>query len=233
MGTPGDDFICGGGGNDMIDGGGGNDHIYGGPGNDAIFGGAGNDWLEGGAGNDQIHGGPGNDQIFGDAGPAFENNPVPAGQAGNDIIWGDLGGDNIDGRPGNDINWAGGVGTLNVGAGDTVHGGPGNDVLLGDFRHPSGSDSFFGDDGDDVIWPNPVRLNPNGNTAWAGSGNDLIITANGLSDGVSLDEPDGIGVPINSACKITVPLPNDKHGKAASSCTIPGVGNRDLDVTVV
>jgi hypothetical protein len=170
LGTTGDDTIGGTPGDDYICGGDGADHIYGGGGNDVIWGGPGDDWLEGGAGSDRIHGGAGDDQIFADAGPAFENAPVPTALAGDDIIFGDTGADSIEGGPGSDIILAGGVGSADIGAGDHVHGGPGNDVLLSDFRHPSGSDSFFGDEGDDIVWPNPIRLNPLGNTAWGGTG---------------------------------------------------------------
>ena len=64
VGTPGNDYLPGGGFDDVIYGMGGNDTLLGGAGDDRIYGGDGNDIITGGPGADQLYGGPGSDTIY-------------------------------------------------------------------------------------------------------------------------------------------------------------------------
>ena len=206
VGTPGDDVICGGPGADRIEGRGGNDRIYGGPGDDQITSGAGNDWIQGGGGNDLILARGGDDVIYGDAGPAYQEEPDAAKLTGADVIYAGTGADVVYAGPGNDIVYAGGVGEGKRVLSDSVYGDAGNDVIMSDIRHSTYSDQFFGGSGDDLIMPNPLRLSPLGNVVWGGKGNDTIITVNVLQDGVNMDEPKGVQVPVGkTGCTVTIP----------------------------
>ena len=123
-----------------------------------------------------------------------------------------------------------------------THGGPGNDVILSDFRHPTLAEYFYGDEGSDLLWPNPLRLNPLGNVVFGGGGRDAIILLNGLRDSATMgDLADSVKIPIGKFCSVSVPLPEPlaTGGKGKLSCTlpidvrIPGIlEGLDLDVGV-
>jgi Ca2+-binding RTX toxin-like protein len=225
VGTPGNDVICAGSGNDTIIGKGGADQIYGGPGNDGITTGAGADTIFGGSGADLIDAGAGDDLIFGDNPTTLLRDPTDNGADGADVIYGGLGSESIDGGGGNDIIFTGGVGGPKPAIGtNIVHGGPGNDVIMSDFRYPGGFEYFYGDAGSDLLWPNPLRLNPLGNVAVGGTGNDVIILLNFAMDGAHMgDLSTSVTFPLGGLCGITVPLPGDpKPGDTGKlSCKLP------------
>ncbi|WP_250029511.1 calcium-binding protein [Paractinoplanes maris] len=224
-GTAGPDIICAGAGDDHIEGLGGNDRVYGGPGNDTIITLAGRDTVNAGSGSDLVNAGAGDDLIFGDNPVTSLRDRTDTGADGNDRIQGGLGSESIEGGGGNDLILTGGVGGPNAALGtNIVHGGPGNDVILSDFRFPGGFEWFYGDAGSDVLWPNPVRLNPLGNLAVGGAGKDIILLANLQPDGAHLgDIATSVTVPVSGACGFTVPLPDDpKPGDTGKfSCKLP------------
>lgn len=224
-GTPGDDVICAGAGNDTVQGNGGTDRIYGGPGNDRITTGAGNDMVNAGSGADTVVTAAGNDLIFGDNPATSLRDRTDNGADGPDLLLGGLGSDSVDGGGGNDLIYTGGVGGPNPAVGNNIaHGGPGNDVILSDWRYPGGFEYFYGDDGSDLLWPNPLRLNPLGNVAVGGRGNDLIVLMNLAMDGAHMgDLSTSIKIPVGKLCSVDVPLPVEPEpgdtGKL--SCSLP------------
>lgn len=156
--------------------------------------------------------------ILGTEGP-----DVVHGTPGNDLILGGLGSDPIEAGGGNDIVFTGGDGSSHPSTSIT-RGGPGNDIILSDFRHPSFAEYFYGDQGSDLLWPNPLRLNPLGNVAIGGSGNNAIILLDGLPDSATMgDLPDSVKIPLGENCSVSVPLPQplSAGGKGKLSCTVP------------
>ncbi|MBU2667886.1 hypothetical protein KOI35_30680 [Actinoplanes bogorensis] len=224
VGTPGNDVICAGAGNDTIEGNGGDDKIYGGPGNDTITTLGGRDTVFGGSGSDTIVTGAGNDLVYGDNPTTGLRDRTDTGADGPDVINGGVGGDSIDGGGGNDVINSGGIGSKSIASANIVHGGAGNDVIISDFRFPGGFEWFYGDAGSDLLYPNPIRLNPLGNLAIGGGGNDVIVLLNGLPDGAHQgDVGTSVKFPLGKLCSVTVPLPDDPapgdHGKL--SCKLP------------
>jgi Ca2+-binding RTX toxin-like protein len=223
-GTPGDDVICAGAGDDVIDGKGGSDTIYAGAGGDTITTGDENDYIYAGSGSDRVFANGGTDLVYGDntVGKATSD-PYDTGADGNDIIMGGLGSDPIEAGGGNDVIFTGGDGSGGGGVSFT-HGGPGNDIIMSDFRFPTLAEYFFGDEGSDLLWPNPVRLNPLGNVAFGGAGNDMIILLNGLRDSAVMDDLDtSVTVPLGEFCSVSVPLPEPlgAGNKGTFGCSIP------------
>jgi Ca2+-binding RTX toxin-like protein len=226
----------------VINGLGGNDRIYAGAGNDTIATGSGNDYVFAGSGSDTVSAGAETDLIFGDnpVGKVYAD-PSDTGTDGNDVIDGGLGSDSIDGGGANDIILTGGDGSAHPSASIT-HGGPGNDVILSDFRHPTLTEYFYGDSGSDLLWPNPIRITPLGNTAIGGAGNDVIILLNGLPDGAHMgDLATSVKIPIGEFCSVSVPLPDQRtpgsNGKLSCKLPIdvriPGLVNGiDLQVSI-
>jgi len=141
--------------------------MNGGNGNDALWGRNGDDTLNGGDGNDELN-----------------------GENGNDILNGDAGNDTLNGGTGNDI--------LNGGAGnDTLNGGTGNDILNGGnsekdrylFQKGHGQDII-----NDMGRPNQTSAINDlvfqgakfADAVFTRSGNNLIISAYGSNDSVTL-----------------------------------------------
>jgi hypothetical protein len=224
-GTPGDDIICAGAGNDTVKGNGGTDRIYGGPGDDRITTGPGNDMVNAGSGADTVVTAAGNDLIFGDNPATSLRDRTDPGADGPDLILGGLGSDSVDGGGGNDLIYTGGVGGPNAATGTNIaHGGPGNDVILSDWRYPGGFEYFYGDDGSDLLWPNPLRLNPLGNVAVGGKGNDLIVLVNLAMDGAHMgDLSTSVKIPLGKLCSVDVPLPvkPEPGDTGRLSCALP------------
>jgi hypothetical protein len=224
-GTPGNDVICAGAGDDIVNGNGGTDRIYGGPGNDRITTGPGRDTLMAGSGADTVVAGAGDDLVFGDNPATLLRDKTDRGADGPDVVYGNVGSDSIEGGGGNDLIFTGGIGGPKPGLGTNVaHGGPGNDVILSDFRYPGGFEWFYGDDGSDLLWPNPLRLNPLGNLVVGGKGNDVVILMNGAKDGAHMgDLSTSVKIPLGGLCSVSVPLPADPEpgdtGKL--SCELP------------
>jgi Ca2+-binding RTX toxin-like protein len=102
-----------------------------------IIGTAAAETLVGTAGDDIITGNGGTDTI-----EAGRGNDIVTGGDDADRVYGEAGNDQIDGGGGNDV-LVGGAGN------DLVHGGDGNDSLYSTER--TGSDTLFGDAGDDYI----------------------------------------------------------------------------------
>ncbi len=225
-GTAGADVICGLGGNDTIRGRGGNDKIYGGEGKDTLTGGPGDDQIAGGGGKDTIKGNAGQDHIWGDGYLGADRQPATAGR---DVIRSGAGGDAVFGGPGNDyIDTGSATDVGNVSAGtDIGDGQAGNDVVIG--TGPVFSSQFSGGDGHDLLAPFPLRGSPVGNTASGGSGNDVIVLANGLRDSAQLTVNPQIPIP-ETPCSVVVPLaPHSTPGAAGQlQCglpwNLPGVG---------
>jgi Ca2+-binding RTX toxin-like protein len=218
-GTSGNDIICGQGGNDVIYGRGGKDRIYGGSGNDTIYGSnststvsyvtmdeirgdsgndkiyayAGKDTVFGGAGNDYINAGTGNDYIKGDF--LLERQGVN----GADRIYAGAGNDSVDAGGGNDYVKSGGNTTL-----DSVHAGSGNDIVIGTGGY---HDVFWGDSGNDFLFPTLLRKSPLGNNTSGGSGNDLAILVNGMIDTFQMGPtPQTLNLATNYGCSVSIPL---------------------------
>jgi hypothetical protein len=230
-GTAGDDVICGMGGDDLVDGRGGNDRLYGGPGDDTIYGGAGDDQIFGHDGADILHGEDGKDYVKGE-GAGSEDSPTAAG----DRIYTGAGADSAYGGPGDDyIDTGGTIGTESfpLVALDIAFGGEGNDVLLG--SAPVFGSVFYGEEGNDILAPYPVRAH--NNQAHAGPGSDVVILANMLMDGAIMGgSPD---LPLVATCTVTAPLTNQpKPGeqgqlKCGLPWALPGVGIRGtIDIAV-
>jgi hypothetical protein len=166
----------------------------------------------------------GTDLIYGDnpVGKATSD-PYDTGADGNELILGGLGSDPIEAGGGNDVIFTGGDGSARSGVSFT-HGGPGNDIIMSDFRHPTLAEYFFGDEGSDLLWPNPLRLNLLGNVAVGGAGNDVIILLNGLRDSAEMGDLDtSVTVPLGEFCSVNVPLPEPLGAgdQGSFSCTIP------------
>lgn len=223
-GTPGNDVICAGGGDDEINGGGGNDTVYAGSGDDQITTGTGGDYLYAGSGSDVVDARSGTDLIYGD-------NPVgkavsdvsDVGPDGNDLIHGGEGSDPIDGGGGNDIILTGGDGGSRPSSSFT-HGGPGNDIILSDIRYPALNEFFFGDEGSDLLVPNPIRISPLGNVAIGGGGNDVVILMNGLPDSATMGDLAGsVSAPLGKFCSVSIPLPAPLNAGDTGklSCKLP------------
>jgi hypothetical protein len=222
-GTPGNDVICAGAGNDRINGRGGNDRVYAGAGNDKVTTLGGIDYVFAGSGSDVVDAGAGSDLIYGDNPTTSLRDKTDTGADGADVLNGGLASDSIEGGGGNDLIFTGGDGTSRPSASIT-HGGPGNDVILSDFRHPALAEYMYGDAGSDLLWPNPTRLTPLGNTAIGGAGNDAIILLNGLPDGAHMgDLASSVKFPLGKLCSVSVPLPDrliaGSHGKL--TCKLP------------
>ncbi|HEX2591359.1 MAG TPA: cadherin-like domain-containing protein [Rhizomicrobium sp.] len=121
----------------------------------------GNDVTTGTGGNDRYDGGDGNDTL--------------GGGAGDDTLLGGKGDDQLDGGTGND-NLRGGSGD------DIVHGGDDNDILNG--KNP-GNDSFYGDDGNDVLTFG--RFFGPSDSANGGAGYDTLALDGDYSAGIKFD----------------------------------------------
>ena len=187
LGTPGADAICAGAGRNRIDGRGGNDRIYGGSGNDDITTPSGTDCVFAGSGNDTVRAGAGSDLVYGDNRTGRSRDATDTGPDGADVLHGGLANDSIDGGGGSDVIFTGGDGTARPSSSIT-HGGPGNDVFVSYSRYRVLAEYLYGDAGSDLLWPNPVRLTPLGNTAIGGAGNDAIILMNWLPDGAHMGD---------------------------------------------
>jgi Ca2+-binding RTX toxin-like protein len=170
---------------------------------------AGKDEIRGGAGNDIIFGDDGNDRLLGDA-AAFAKTPT-----GADLIYAGAGSDYVAGGSGNDL--------INIGSNDITHlgqdiadGNDGDDVIVGGLI--AWTNDYFGGNGNDLLYPSPLRLSPLRNAVVVGKGNDIAILANGLQDGFTADEGLTAKVPVTPGCTLTVVAPG--QGKAHSlSCT--------------
>jgi Ca2+-binding RTX toxin-like protein len=220
-GTPGDDVICAGSGNDTVYGKGGVDTMYGGPGNDKIYGGNAREWLFGGSGSDYIDAGAGDELVLGDNPDTGLRDKTDNGLPGNDIIFAGTGSVSAEGGPGNDIILTLGGGSKAATSTEWVYGGPGNDVLIG--TGPAGAGDYFGNAGSDFISPPFIRLNPLGNVAYGGDGNDVIVAFNGFRDHVNYGElSTNVTVPVGN-CKVTVALPaKPKPGDTGKvTCSLP------------
>ena len=173
------------GGNNTLIGWVGKDIMNGGYGNDVLWGRNGDDILNGGWGNDELNGENGDDILNGDYG-----NDTLNGGAGNDILNGGDGNDELNGENGDDI--------LNGGYGyDTLNGGAGNDILNGGdfekdrylFQKGHGQDII-----NDMSKPNQIStINDlvfqgakSADAVFTRSGNNLIISAYGSNDSVTL-----------------------------------------------
>ena len=173
------------GGNNTLIGWVGKDIMNGGYGNDVLWGRNGDDILNGGWGNDELNGENGDDILNGDYG-----NDTLYGGAGNDILNGGDGNDELNGENGDDI--------LNGGYGyDTLNGGAGNDILNGGdfekdrylFQKGHGQDII-----NDMSKPNQIStINDlvfqgakSADAVFTRSGNNLIISAYGSNDSVTL-----------------------------------------------
>lgn len=227
-GGPGDDTLQGGfgagsgsylsgdAGNDWIEGSGGDDVIVGGSGHDQARGFAGNDRFEEGAVLDPFDillGGSGVDTVdygertsgvtvsLGDMG-LFDDGEVgelddigrdvesATGGSGDDVLRSESGvAHTLIGGAGDDYLEAGG-------GGGTLTGGPGSDTLHGSF----GPDLLNGNGGDDDIWP------WNGDTVYAGAGNDVIYNLNAFADiircGAGTDDAEVDPLDTLTACEL-------------------------------
>ena len=156
----------------------GDNTLIGWAGKDIMNGGNGNDALWGRNGDDTLNGGDGNDELN--------------GENGNDILNGDAGNDTLNGGTGNDI--------LNGGAGnDTLNGGTGNDILNGGnsekdrylFQKGHGQD-IINDLGklnqtsaiNDLVFEGAKSAD----VVFTRSGNNLIISAYGSNDSVTVND---------------------------------------------
>jgi Ca2+-binding RTX toxin-like protein len=236
IGTSGDDVLCGQGGDDVIYGQGGHDVLYGGPGDDIIEVGdtiGDRDGVpvvevHGDTGDDTIHGGPGSEWIYGGLGDDL----ITAG-SGSDVVWGDEyasssvtgpgGNDTVDAGGGNDAVFAGsGDDVVNAGTNtqvDVVEGGAGNDVIVGVLGF---GDQFYGNAGNDLLFPAFLRADPMGNTVVGGEGNDIAVLANGMMDGFIKGDPDSVSVPL-AGCDVGVPLSESGNLKKwGLSCRLIG-----------
>ncbi|MBI0130491.1 calcium-binding protein [Snodgrassella sp. W8124] len=163
----------------------GKDIMNGGNGNDVLWGRNGDDTLNGGNGNDELNGENGSDILNGDYG-----NDTLNGGAGNDILNGGWDNDELNGENGDDI--------LNGDYGnDTLNGGAGNDILNGGdfqkdrylFQRGHGQDII-----NDIGRPNQTSANndlvfqgaKSADAVFTRSGNNLIISAYGSNDSVTL-----------------------------------------------
>jgi RTX calcium-binding nonapeptide repeat (4 copies) len=221
-GTAGNDVICGLGGNDVIFALGGDDKVFGGPGNDEIHGGDGNDSdLSGDEDADRIWGNAGKDRLFGER-------LLEVSTGFGDRIYGGPDADNLHGGPGDDLMNTG-TAPLHSAAGiDFAWGGPGNDVIIGG---AAWSDHFWGDDGDDILFPFPGRLSPLGNSVKGGKGDDLAILVNGLLDVFSAGDPlELVKVPIGSGCSASVAVAEPGKGHELSCAAGGRKGKVSLSV---
>ncbi|MDB5438949.1 MAG: hypothetical protein JWM33_1376, partial [Caulobacteraceae bacterium] len=178
--------------NDTLHGNGGDDTIYAGSGADHATGDAGNDYIEGASGNDTLEGGAGNDTIYG--------TDFYGGAHDADTIYG---GDDDDSLFGDGNYYGGGDDTIYAGAGadfirpdgyyqygggnDLVYGGDGNDTVEGSTYYGplySGSDTYYGDAGDDNL-----SLGAN-SVGYGGADNDTIVIhgAGSTADGGDGDD---------------------------------------------
>jgi Ca2+-binding RTX toxin-like protein len=133
-----------------------------------LLGTSGNDTIAGGGGSDTIYAGRGNDIVTGS-------------DDGADRIYGEAGNDQIDGGGGNDMIDAGG-------GDDVVHGGDGIDSLYSTER--TGSDTLFGDSGDDYIEID--RFQGSGTiAAYGGAGTDFFRIDVRSGATVAIDGGDG------------------------------------------
>jgi Ca2+-binding RTX toxin-like protein len=243
-GTTGNDVICGQAGNDTIRGNGGFDRIYGGSGADIIYGGNStstqpygfSEELHGDAGSDRIYAGAGADRVFGEAGVDH----LEAGD-GNDTIYGDNGAndlgtdgdDTILAGAGNDnIHGNGRIDYINLGTntgGDIAYGDGGNDIIVGWVGYGA---TVNGGSGNDFLLPTWQRLNPLGNMAVGGMGNDLAILVNGWGDQFIKDETAG-SVPIPGPwCDIEIPVTVDPQTGARSwGLDCPVIGDVRVQVS--
>ena len=226
-GTSGDDVICGGPGDDRIHGGGGNDLIFGGPGDDVISAEVGRDTIVGGDGADHVKAGGGADTIYGDAGATYSEEPGADTATGDDVIDGDTGSDSIQGGPGNDVIQTGGDGEDAYGV-TMTYGGPGDDLIVSDLSYRTYAEYFFGEAGNDVLWPHPLRSSPLGNAVWGGPGSDLIVAVNALPDGGGLDDmPDSVQAPVTARCTVAASFP-----LGAVQCDLPGSSSSRLTASI-
>ncbi len=155
--------ILGGGANDMLVGGPTASILFGNGGDDQLFGNGGDDQLFGNGGNDGLDGGADNDTLDGG-----DNNDNLVGQAGNDTLLGAGGDDGLDGGPG----------------ADALSGGAGTDTVSYASRTKDVAVSFDGNSDDGEAGENDI-VKVDVENAIAGSGNDLIVSKNGLPNSVS------------------------------------------------
>jgi Ca2+-binding RTX toxin-like protein len=141
------------------------DRLYGRGGRDGLWGYRGNDLLIGGAGNDLLYAGRGSDRLAGGEGNDFAD-----GGLGPDVVFGGAGRDELTGGPGR----------------DHVLGGPGADILLGnagndllDARDPGRR--RLADCREPCFHPDLPRA---ADWAYAGGGDDLVLSRDGRVDGV-------------------------------------------------
>ncbi|MGK5681380.1 calcium-binding protein [Actinoplanes sp. URMC 104] len=211
-GTAGADTICTGAGNDVVLGKGGADRIYTGPGNDRITTtGPARASIFAGSGADTITAGPGDELIYSDNPTTGLRDRTDTGTDGNDLVDAGAGSESITAGGGNDLILTGGGGGAKPAlTSEFVHAGAGNDVILSDFRNPVGFEEIHGEAGSDLIWPNPIRLNPLGSHAVGGGGKDVVILLNGLPDGAHMGDLGTTATfPLGRLCSVTVPLPTD------------------------
>ena len=171
LGTPDVDRFRGTNGIDVMHGLGGGDFLNGLRGGDLLCGGGGDDFMVGEYNGDKMDGGAGADALT-----SAEGNDLVLGGDGDDYLTSRGGEDLLYGGPGNDR-----LGLTMEQPGDlhnhdVVHGGTGNDRLghQGDW---GGTDYFYGDDGDDVIF----------STAGSSGGNEPPGNADRVDGGAGYD----------------------------------------------
>jgi len=155
-----------------IFGGGANDTLVGSPTASILVGNGGDDQLFGNGGDDQLFGNGGNDGLDGGADSdtldGGDNNDNLGGRAGNDTLLGGGGDDGLDGGPG----------------ADALSGGAGTDTVSYASRTRDLAVSFDGNSDDGEAGENDM-VKVDVENAIAGSGNDLIVSKNGLPNSVS------------------------------------------------
>jgi Ca2+-binding RTX toxin-like protein len=200
IGTDGPDVIVGLGGYDHIQGGGGDDVICGGMTKDELEGGPGNDWIAGGHGPDEFDLGGAPIWTTSDA---DDGNDTDFGGRGDDVFYGSDGNDSTHGGVGSDTYYfyrADAPGPVTVNLGEGTASGWGDDVLAG-VENVIGSpfgDVLIGDDGPNVLGGAPIGQNDGSDSIFGNGGDDRIndgIFGNDYLNGGAGDDllEEGIG----------------------------------------